>query len=312
MKRKCPALLRWLGAFVTAPLLSPGSAAAHQGHLHWWEIETTWSWDPLVIAPLLLTGVFYARGGWRLWTRAHEARRTYALMFASFAAGWFFLAAALVSPLHWLGERLFTAHMAEHELLMIVAAPLLLIGRPVGPFMWALPRAIRKRLANALARLTRANAWTALIRPGPASALHALVIWGWHAPLLYELALSNARVHWLQHVSFLLSALLFWWSLLRNREHGYGSAVLFLLLTAMHTGLLGVLLAMARAPVYPAQTATSADWGLSPVEDQQLAGILMWVPGGLVYAIAALVMAGLWIARSAPSSSGGAYVVPQR
>jgi putative membrane protein len=106
-------------------------------------------------------------------------------------------------------------------------------------------------------------------------------------------------VHWLQHVSFLVTALLFWWALLRGRERerGYGVAVLCLFLTALHNGFLGVLLALSRLPLYPLQSELASAWGLTVLEDQQLAGLIMWVPFGAVYAVAAVILAGVWIAR---------------
>jgi cytochrome c oxidase assembly factor CtaG len=94
----------------------------------------------------------------------------------------------------------------------------------------------------------------------------------------------------LQHLSFFLTALLFWWALLRGRarEQGYGAAVLYLFATTLHTALLGIVLTLARRPLYPLQTQSSLTWGISSLEDQQLAGLVMWVPAGVVYAIAAL------------------------
>jgi len=109
-------------------------------------------------------------------------------------------------------------------------------------------------------------------------------------------------VHWLQHVCFLTTALIFWSALLREkaRERGYGAAVLYMFVTTLHTALLGIVLTLARRPIYPLQTQTSLSRGLSSLEDQQLAGFIMWMPAGLIYAIAALALAAAWIASAKP------------
>ncbi|TIO41331.1 MAG: cytochrome c oxidase assembly protein, partial [Mesorhizobium sp.] len=107
-------------------------------------------------------------------------------------------------------------------------------------------------------------------------------------------------LHYTQHASFLGTALLFWWALLprSGRQQAYGSAVMHLFFTSMHTGLLGVLLLLSPKLWYPENAGGAALWGLSPIEDQQLAGLVMWVPAGLIYGGAALLLAGLWISKS--------------
>jgi hypothetical protein len=90
-----------------------------------------------------------------------------------------------------------------------------------------------------------------------------------------------------------------------ERERAYGAAVFYLFATSLHTGFLGILLAVARQPIYPLQTGAAPEWGLTPLEDQQLAGLVMWIPAGLVYAGAALALAGLWIARSSSDLGTG-------
>lgn len=283
-----------------------GPAEAHQGHLHWWELDTTWTWDPLVTLPLAAMAALHAIGAWRLGARG---ARGGGIAGACFWAGWTALAVALVSPLHWLGERLFVAHMVEHQLLMSLAAPLLVLGRPMAPMLWGLPARWRRPTAALVRRTAAGRAWMALTRPGTATLVHGLALWAWHVPVLFEAALASPRLHWLQHLTFLVTALLFWWAMLRRRDRGYGIAVLCLLITAIHSGMLGALLAGAQGVVYPGQAASTSEWGLEPIDDQALAGLVMWVPGGLVYAAAALAFAGVWISRagrSAGSSASGA------
>jgi putative membrane protein len=244
----------------------------------------------------------YLRGVLALWRSAGHGRGIQRWEAGAFAVGWLTLAVALVSPLHRLGGVLFTAHMAQHELLMVVAAPLLVLGRPIIPFLWALPISWRRLAGDWAAAAPIAAVWVLLSTPVVAWALHAVAIWLWHAPSLYQAALGSELIHTAQHVSFLGTALLFWWALLRGREGRLGrpAAVIYLFTTAMHTSLLGVLLTFSDRLWYPLYDATTAPWGLTSLEDQQLAGVIMWVPAGLTYLVATLVLAASWLREPAP------------
>jgi len=239
-----------------------------------------------------------------LWRRAGPGRGVRPWQCLCYAAGWLSLAAALTSPLHWIGERLFTAHMIEHEVVMAVSAPLLALARPVGAFLWALPRAMRAGLARTAWRPWVRATWSALTHPMVATVLHGVAIWAWHVPVLFEAAVLNLGAHRLQHATFLSTALLFWWSLLRARNPS--PAVGHVLATMVHTGLLGAMMTFAPRVAYVWQTADAGRWGLTPLEDQQLAGLVMWVAAGSLYAGAALGFAATWIRRSA----GGAHATP--
>ena len=268
---------------MTAPL------ASH----HLWR---AWGVEPGVVLPLAVAAGLYARGLRALWRQAgagHGIRRWQA---GAFAAGWLVLAIALVSPLHELGEALFSAHMAQHELLMAVAAPLLVLGRPVVPFLWGLPMAWRRTAGHWASTAPVRATWLALTLPSVAWTVHAVAIWAWHAPALYDAAVTSDAVHALQHASFLGSALLFWWALIhgRNGRLRYGASVLYIFTTALHTTALGAVLSLASRPLYPAYAATAV-WGLTPLEDQQLAGLIMWVPAGIAYLVAALALMAGWL-----------------
>ena len=287
-------------ALVTLGLGVGSTAYAHEGApLAPHDLWRAWGSDPGVVLPLVLAAWLYARGTRALWRQAgpgHGVRRWQA---AAFAAGWIVLGVALVSPLHALGETLFSAHMAQHELMMAVAAPLLVLGRPIVPLLWGLPIGWRRAAGRwAAARPLRAT-WSVLTLPSVAWLLHAVAIWGWHAPRLYDAALVSEPVHALQHASFLGTALLFWWALVhgRNGRLRYGASVLYVFTTAVHATALGAVLALASRPLYPGYTATAA-WGLTPLEDQQLAGLIMWVPAGVAYLVAALVLMTAWLRES--------------
>jgi putative membrane protein len=201
-----------------------------------------------------------------------------------------------------MGETLFAMHMVEHELLMAVAAPLLVIGRPTIALIWALPPAGRRAVGAMGAASPIRRTWLLLTGTVAAWALHTVVLWGWHVPALFESAMRNEALHALQHASFLGAALVYWSSLLGRADRragtagaGRGAAVLSLFATSMQTGVLGALLTLGSVPWYPAYGEAAAQWGLTPLEDQQLAGLLMWVPGGVAYIGAALALLASWL-----------------
>lgn len=286
--------MRALAALTCAGVVIAMPAVAHEGQVN--GIAMPWTFDPWIVVPLSTSAVVYLLGAGHLAQRSELRRRGWE--HTCYAAGWLALAAALVSPLHWLGEHLFTVHMIEHEIVMAVAAPLLVLARPLGPMLWALPKPRRLSLVRlSQGRLWR-GAWEALTRPVTATTLHGVAIWSWHLPVLFDAAVESDVLHRLQHLSFFLTALVFWWALLRRCSPGVAVAHLFV--TMLHTSVLGALMALAPRVLYTVQTQHAVDWGLSPLEDQQLAGIIMWVPAGTVYAGAALAFAARWIARSRP------------
>jgi putative membrane protein len=209
------------------------------------------------------------------------------------------LVLALISPLHPLGEVLFSAHMIQHEILMIVAAPLLVLSRPLVTFLWGMPFEWRRSIGGwAKAGYVR-KSWSFLVDPFTAWWLHAAAIWLWHVPFLFQLTLESELAHTAQHLSFFLSALLFWWSLFyAHGKLAFGAAVFYLFTTAVHTSILGALLTFAPTVWYPAYSATTQAWGLTPLEDQQIGGLVMWIPGGLVYLAAGLALFASWLKES--------------
>jgi putative membrane protein len=232
----------------------------------------------------------------RLWRQAGTGRGIGKRRAGAFIAGWLVLVIALVSPLDPLGTRLFAAHMIQHELLMIVAAPLLVLGRPLAVWAWGLPLAARR----ALGRFFHAPAWRVpwLFVTGALVAwvLHALALWLWHVPALFEAALHDETVHAWQHIAFTATALVFWWSVLgATTRKAEGAALLSLFTTMVHTGALGALLTLASSAWYPSYAATAPAFGLDALEDQQLGGLVMWVPAGLVYVATGLMLARRWI-----------------
>jgi putative membrane protein len=265
------------------------------------DLWSGWSLEPAVILSLALGAWLYLRGVRSLWRSAGPGHGIRRWEVAAFAGGWITLLLALVSPLHRLGGVLFSAHMAQHELLMAAAAPLLILGRPLVPFVWALPMTWRRTVGDWASAAPVQGTWRLLTLPLVAWTLHGMAIWLWHAPALFEATLRSDLIHTLQHMSFLGTGLLFWWTLLRGRAGGIGrpAAVLYLFTTSVHTTVLGALLTFSSRAWYPLAPATAA-WGLTPLEDQQLAGLIMWVPANLSYLVAALAIAGAWLKDPAP------------
>jgi putative membrane protein len=264
-----------------------GLALVHEGvPLAPHDLWSAWSLEPAVLAGLGVIALLYAKGMSRLRARSSRRPRARRLETVAFWAGWATLAVALVSPLHPLGEALVSGHMAQHELIMALAAPLLVLGRPLVVTLWGLsPRA--RRVVGGWVSVLR-PVWRALSRLEVAWLLHAVAIVCWHLPGLYQRTLDSDLIHGLQHSSFLLTALLFWWSVLPGAvlRGRHGAAMLSLFATMVYTGGLGALLTLGRAVWYPAYGEAATLWGLTPLEDQQLAGLIMWVPGGLSYLLA--------------------------
>lgn len=261
-----------------------------------WRLDT-WGMEPAIVVPLLFVGALYWRGLARVRASAPNAVRTRDI--ASFASGYVVLLVALVSPIHGMSEEIFSAHMLQHELLMALAAPLLVLGRP-GPIMlWAFERRSRRRIASALRRGIVRRVWKALTRPFDAWLLHAIAIWVWHIPLLFQATLHSDAVHALQHASFLGSAVGFWWSIAHGlRRADRGMAIIYLFTTAVHTAVLGALMTFAHVPWFPEYAVGAAAWGLTPMQDQQLAGLIMWVPASATYLVAALATIRAWLRDS--------------
>ena len=266
-------------------------------------VPSPWQWnlEPWLLVLLVLSGWGYARGLRRLWANAGRGRGVSSLQAWAFAGGWLSLVLALVSPLDPLGGRLFSAHMVQHELLMVVAAPLLVIARPLAAWTWALSPAQRRAVGHWFQGRTWLQLWSTLTDPLVAWALHALALWAWHIPAFFDAALTHEGWHIAQHFSFLGTALFFWWAVLGHDprgRYGPGHSAAYLFTTMMHTGALGALLSLAPTPWYAPYVPLTGALGFDPVDDQQLGGLVMWVPAGLAYVIAALWVVGRMLTRA--------------
>jgi putative membrane protein len=256
------------------------------------DLWSAWNLDPIVVMGLALTG-------WLYWTGArHRGNRPALRRSGFFAAGLATIAAALLSPIDALATVLVTGHMLQHLLLIMVAAPLIVIGDPA-TVMRGLPRGVRKSTG----RWRHEHGFS----PARISSLHHPVtiflattgaIWFWHASVAYEAAANNHILHALEHASFLLTAILFWNVLLSRKPSSRlspGASVLLIFAVAMQGVILSALLTFGDTIWYPSYEATTRSWSLHPIDDQRLAGLLMWIPGGLLYTAAALRSLGSWL-----------------
>jgi putative membrane protein len=285
--------------------VAPRSAIAHEGvppvpHDLW----TAWSFEPAVVALLAISGAAVVFGAVRMRARARRWPARFPALATAFGAGWVVLALSLVSPLHPLGSALFSAHMAQHELIMVVAAPLLVAGRPMVSALWSLPPAGRLWTRGVMRSSMTTSIWRTISRPLVAFLMHGVAIWVWHVPGFYDSAVRSELAHTAQHASFLITALLFWWTIIPASPATRNPASLFSLFgTALHTGLLGALLTFSDSSWYRAYHATTGPWGLSPLEDQQLGGLIMWIPGGVTYLVVALLIAARFLREPAQTWS---------
>ena len=247
-----------------------------------------WKPDLIVAIPLAVSFVLYGVGA----TRIKVPR----LELAAFLTGWVVLVISLLSPIATISEALFSAHMTQHELLMLVAAPLITLGRPLVPMMWALPARWRRRLKGGAGL---SPAWSRLTSPAVVFVMHAAALWVWHVPALYQAAVLDDRIHAAQHLMFTGTACLFWWGLTRGRygRLGYGAAVFYVFATAMHSGGLGALITFATAPLYPLYVQRAGP-GVDPLVDQQMAGLIMWIPAGVVLMIFGLALLSAWLGEA--------------
>ncbi|BBK44661.1 hypothetical protein STVA_46810 [Allostella vacuolata] len=229
------------------------------------EIWARWNMDPVLLALLGLAAL-------TLVLRRPDGHRA-----ACAGGAWALLAVAFVSPLCALSSALFSARAIHHLVLLVGAAPLIAAALPRS----ALPR----RGGGGLLLATLAQ---------------TIALWLWHMPGPYAAALASDPLYWLMQATLLGSAVLFWSTLRAGRHDGVAS-LSALLATVMQMGLLGALLTFVPAPLYAPHFATTLAWGLTPLEDQQLAGLVMWVPAALPYLAAALVPVAGWLAAGRPS-----------
>lgn len=266
-------------------------------------LEQSWSFEPSILIGVALAAGLYAAGLIRVWRQAGLGAVVSTWRAALFGLGLVAILTALVSPVASLAPLLFSMHMAQHLLLTTVAAPLLLLGAPLVPTLFGLPRPARRATGLAFtpgAPLHTFFGW--LTGPLPALGLHTLTIWAWHLPVLYEAGLRSDAIHHLQHALFLGTALIFWWPVIQpmpgRRGMSYGLSMLYLAAaTIAQMKVLGGLLTFSSAPIYRHYAEVPRIWDLSALADQQIAGIMMLVGGFALLGIAFTLVFFIWAAH---------------
>mgnify|MGYP001256801694 CR=1 FL=1 len=282
--------------FLLVAALPSGDALAHDGEPHpGSDVWSAWNLSPTLLLSFAAAAAVYLKGVKDLWDRSGTGIAITRRQVGAFLGGLFALALALLSPLDALAGVSLSWHMVQHLLLILVAAPLLILSNPLFGFLWAAPKGPLKALGRWWNRRSGLKqALRLLFHPLSVWVLYAVALWVWHAPAFYQAALRNETVHVLEHLSFLLAALIFWWTVLPGRRPGhfagYATSVFLLFTTALQGGLLGALLAFSGEVWYPVYQETGFLASITPLEDQNLAGLVMWVPSSLVYLAFALAL----------------------
>jgi putative membrane protein len=263
----------------------------------WW---SAWNFhQPVVLVNLGIVSLVYAVGVFRLWRRVGWGKPISFRQAALFAAGMGVLLLALLSPVDVFSDELAWMHMVQHMLLMGVGAPLLVLGAPLLVSLWALPLSLRRvygRTKRWLERWkpTRYLLWQPLLM----WSLFGLTLWLWHLPALYEATLYDDLLHDFQHFTFVAASCLFWRVLLDPVSRfrlSRGIAIIYLFVTSLHATLLGAFMTLAPKAWYPFYESRAPRWKLSAVEDQQIAGLIMWMPACMVYALVAAILLACWL-----------------
>ena len=258
------------------------------------DLWSAWNLHPVLLGGLLLAAWAYWRGHTSGPRRPIDTWRARCFTGAMVALG-----LALLSPLDALSGALASAHMVQHLLLLLVAAPLLALSAPSSAILRGSPLALRRASGRWRRRLALTHGNLGVLRhPAAVWLLSVGVIWFWHAAAPYDATLDNQLLHVLEHASFLVTAVLFWQVVVGVRGAARvpgGLGVLLVFAMAMQSVFLSVLLTFARTPWYSGYAQTTAPWGLDPLTDQRLAGVIMWIPAGGIYLVVALALLVTWI-----------------
>jgi cytochrome c oxidase assembly factor CtaG len=287
--------LRLVQLTTAGALLAPSIAQAHGGEARGGDVHSGWSIEPVALALLILSITIYTLGRTRMTQAQRRAIAPWPRMLA-YCGAVAVLVAALFSPIDAYADSSFAWHMVQHLLLMLAAAPLMAMSNTHFVALFALPMMPRRLIGRWVNRTpgVRAggtNRWAPII----AAMLFTLGLWLWHAPHLYEDALANEQLHTLEHLTFLVTAAVFWRmiSTSGDRRLDAGTAILLVTMVGLQGNLLAALITLAPNPLY-------LSYASMPLADQQIAGLLMWVPAGLIYLGSTIVAIGKLVRLSPP------------
>jgi putative membrane protein len=255
-------------------------------------VLTDWHWRWDVISVLGIFATLYIRGWLRLRATGGEAKLS---QLGFYAIALIAIGAALLSPIDELASYLLIAHMVQHELLIMVAPPLILLANPVPVLLWGLGRNPRLHAGHLLARHSAIRRVRDFLGWMPVAwSLYVINLWAWHYPALYDAALRVSWIHDLEHVLFFVTALLFWWPVIQPMSLSapiqHGMRILYLFFAATQDTILAGLIALSREVLYPHYQTALRLWDLTPQEDQIGGGIVMFAVGSTTYAIAILIL----------------------
>jgi len=258
------------------------------------DVLLAWSFDPVAVGLIGLAAAIYLWAARRV-DREHPGNPHPRHRMAFFIGGLFVIGVALLSPIEAYEGSLFSVHMVQHMLLQLVAAPLLLAGGPITLALRASSPSVRRRLLAILqSRIVHAVSF-----PLVAWLLFAAVNWGWHFSTLYDDALENLALHYFQHASLLGAALLFWWPAIGVDPSPWRLPhplrLFYLFLAMPQNSFLGIAIMEAPRVLYPHYVTNLRDWGMSPLEDQQLGGVIMWTVGDLAFLVGMAVVVWIWV-----------------
>jgi putative membrane protein len=280
-------------------------------------ILLSWDWKIEVIVVLALAGTLYSRGWWQLRHRSQDAARKHqragrsrlavVWRLAAYWGGLFAVALALLSPIDALGQQLFFMHMIQHLLLIMIAPPLLLVANPMPFVLWGLPTRWRHGVGGLFSRALHRDSgfrhWLRLsTQPGIIWMVWVISLIGWHDPSMYNAALRFAWVHNVEHLSFFIASMLLWWHLTGagpriHKQFGLLGRIGLVLSVVPPNMLTGIVLAFAEQGYYSYYEAVPRLWGIDVLTDQQLGGVIMWVPGSMMYILAALILIGRFLSQ---------------
>ena len=271
-------------------LLAPSRGWAHQAPAATIDPTLTaffsaWSFRADVMLVLMVVAAAYTCGWWRLSSRGHWSTAR-GWRPAACLTGLMALGLALLSPIDRFASMLFTLHMVQHLLLIMVAAPLLLLADPLPTVLWALPRRTRRRVGRLFSREAAVRQVLWILTWMPVAWLVFMGnLWSWHHPAAYQAALRHEVIHDLEHLTFFGTALLFWWPIINPAPRVHGRIhpghptlpILYLMTATAQNVVLGALIALPQRVLYPFYAAAPRLWGLNPLSDQALGGGIMWV-----------------------------------
>ena len=277
-------------------------------------ILQSWDWRVEVILVLVVAGALYTQG-WRHLRALHirercstgdRGRLATGEHVTAYLGGLLILGLALMSPIDVLAGQFFFIHMIQHLLLVMVVPPLLWLASPLTLVMWGLPVKARRQAGKLLRpRSAFRRRLRSCTSPGMVWMLYVAVLLGWHDPNAYQAALQDELVHDLEHLSFFVTAMLFWWHVIHAAPHIHkrlarGARIAYILAVVPPNMAAGATIAFSGQPIYTYYIGVPRLWGMTVMQDQMLGGILMWIPGSMMYIIAALIL----IARIVQAEDG--------